>query len=79
MVNNFTELPLDSIELKEDEMFMITGGGTNGLMAVNGGCGCGCGCGFGNGCGCGTGTGCGCGCFTGAGCGCGCYTPTVAD
>lgn len=57
-------LPLDEIELKDDELLFITGGAT--MDGTGAGCGCGCGCIKGVGCGC------GCICESGAGCGCGC-------
>ncbi|MBQ6038084.1 MAG: hypothetical protein IJL37_05410 [Bacteroidaceae bacterium] len=59
-------LPLDEIELKDDELLFITGGAT--MDGTGAGCGCGCECSLGKGCGC----GCGCGNGTGTGCGCGC-------
>lgn len=54
-------LPLDSIEIMEDELMFVLGGATMG-----GGSGCGCGCS------CSSGKGCGCDCGSGSGCGCGC-------
>ena len=57
-------LPLDDIEVMEDELTFVLGGAA---MAGGGaGCGCGCKCGSGDGCGC------GCTCGNGSGCGCGC-------
>lgn len=53
-------LPLDGMEVLEDELMFILGG------AATSGAGSGCGCG------CSSGAGCGCGCDSGAGCGCNC-------
>lgn len=59
-------LPMEMLELGEDEMFLLKGGnGPDGIMGGNG-CGCGCSCGSLGG------VGCGCGCNGGSGCGCGC-------
>lgn len=54
-------LPLDGLEVMNDELMFVLGGAA-------GGSGSGCGCG----CDCGGGKGCGCGCGSGSGCGCGC-------
>lgn len=61
-------LPLDDIEVLNDELMFVVGG-AGGTTAGNG-CGCDCGPGAGCGCGCTAGAGCGCGCSSGAGCGC---------
>lgn len=63
-------LPLDGLEVMDDELMFVLGG----AAAAGGGEGCGCGCVGGTGCGCvgGMGCGCGCECAGGTGCGCGC-------
>lgn len=71
--NKDSRLPLDDIEVIEDELTFVLGGAA---MSGGAGAGCGCGCATGGGCGCecksGTGCGCGCNCPSGKGCGCGC-------
>lgn len=62
-------LPLDDIEVLNDELMFVVGG-TGGNNEKVTGIGCGCSNGSGCGCGCTTGVGCGCGCTTGTGCGC---------
>lgn len=67
MKTNFT-MPLDDLELMNDELIFVMGGGN--VKGKVSGCGCGCLCGH-----AGDGCGCGCDCFAGAGCGCGCSGP----
>ncbi len=65
-------LPIDVLELEDNEMFVLKGGiGPDGILRSGQGCGCGCGCSGGAGCGCGCASGLGCGCDSGHGCGCG--------
>ena len=54
-------LPLDGLELLEEEMIYVVGGN---IPPPQPGSGCGCGCI--------SGSGCGCGCTSGVGCGCNC-------
>ncbi len=62
-------LPLDGMEVMEDELMFVLGG-TSGHGESDSGCACEAGkdCG----CDCPGGKGCGCGCEDGSGCGCGC-------
>ncbi len=53
-------MPLDDLELMDDELMFIMGGGNG--EGSGAGCGCGCKCDEGSGCGCGSGSGSGCGC-----------------
>lgn len=60
-------LPINQIELSEEEILLVRGG--NGSSGDGNGCGCangyGCGCTDGSGCGCANGSGCGCSCTGG--------------
>lgn len=69
--NKDSRLPLDDIEVMEDELTFVLGGAA---MSGSSGSGCGCSCSTGSGCGCvcDSGGGCGCNCLSGQGCGCGC-------
>lgn len=57
-------LPLDGLEVMDDELMFVLGGAAG--TGAGSGCGCGCDCSGGSGCGC------GCGCNGGIGCGCQC-------
>ena len=84
-MNNNLKLPLDDIEVMDDELLFVLGGAADPASITGAGTGCGCRCSTGSGCGCScsTGAGCGCGCEKGSGCGCddgqgcgcGCKTP----
>lgn len=63
-------LPLEGIEVMQDELMFVLGGAA---LAGGAGAGCGCGCEDGSGCGC------GCNCIAGQGCGCGCATTTLDE
>lgn len=62
-------LPLDGLEVMNDELMFVLGGAAGGSGS---GCGCGCQCSGGKGCGS------GCGCDSGSGCGCGCECGCIA-
>ncbi len=70
------KLPLDNIEVMDDDLMFVLGGAgkPDSTTASGSGCGCGCNGGAGCGCGCTSGAGCGCNCEGGKGCGCGCET-----
>lgn len=70
--NKDSRLPLDDIEVMEDELTFVLGGAAMTNVGPGEGCGCGCASGSGRGCGCDSGKGCGCECASGFGCGCGC-------
>lgn len=86
---NSNLLPLEGIEVMENELLLVLGG-FSGSARSGEGCGCssgsGCNCAAGKNCGCGCNTGTGCGCSGGAGCdcsfgqgcGCGCVPTVVA-
>lgn len=63
-------LPLDGLEVMDDELMFVLGGSAG--AGSGSGCGCGCSGGSGCGCNCDSGAGCGCNCNGGSGCGCGC-------
>ena len=62
-------LPLDGMEVMEDELMFVLGGASG---HGESGSGCSCEAGKDCGCDCSGGKGCGCGCDDGSGCGCGC-------
>lgn len=77
-MSNKIQLPLDSIEVNDDQMLFVLGGAAIQKSKPRAGSGCGCGCTGGDGCGCecNTGGGCGCGCKN-SGKDCGSKTPTL--
>ena len=64
-MNDNLKLPLDNIEVVDDDLMFVLGGAGSTVVVPEVGYGCGCGCGSGVGCGCGSGAGCGCGCNCG--------------
>ena len=62
-------LPLDGMEVREDELMVVLGGASGHGESDSG---CSCEAGKDCGCDCSGGKGCGCGCEDGSGCGCGC-------
>lgn len=63
-------LPMDGMEIMNDELMFVTGGAASQGSSDSG---CECEAGKDCGCDCPGGKGCGCGCDGGSGCGCGCH------